>query len=726
MSAPLRPQPVSLGRKVRAQLEGLRTRVRLALFGRGAARVVGVLLLWWAVSYALDRPLRLAWGTRALLFALGLGATGWTIWRRLVQPLSRDLPDVELARALERANPSLRWRLLSAVQFAVKAALPGTSVELTEEVVREAETLASAPLEHAPAVPYEPVLKRVGLAGLGIALAVALASGFPSEAGTWCERNLRLSRTAMWPQDTYLELVQVNGRDLAEFGQEIRIPRGADVEFAVRVRAGVAPRRVYLITEGLPGADAPAPFDDLGPRVTNRFRLQVERVPNDFTFWIEGGDSKIGPFQVRAVIPPFVEAIEIEARPPAYTGRPAKTLTLESSSLSFPAGTELVVRARLSKPLREAWISERASGAEVTSRLPCTLSPVAGETQNRKVERRWVVDHTVQLTLGVLDEDYAELPQPPQFSVVAVPDKAPSSRLELSGVGLNVTRRAKIAYRITGRDDYGLSAGELRVEPGGRPERKKPKPGEKEPKPPEGGWPSDELRVIPAEPAMSGPEASAAGVLDLKDLRLEPKMSLRLWAEVRDGKPGDVQDGPSATITLRVVSEEQLLNELLRRLYEQRQLLEKLARDEDDLGRALASQDEEAYKRGVAVHHDVGRTIARSAKEIRAVITEMESNDILDGPTRGRLTTEVVVALGDLRQNELLLATNTAEILERAPEAERPALAGGAAQAARDLADAIRAIADRMGRIEELAEVVAQLKRIIRKQRALMDKSKKE
>ena len=722
MSAPLK-----LGPQVRAQLEGLRTRVRLALFGRGAARVVGVLLAWWAISYVLDRPLRLAWGTRTLVFALGLGLVGWTIWRRLIRPLSHELPDTELARALERANPSLQWRLLSAVQFALKAALPGTSLELTEEVVREAETLASGELDHAPAVPSQPVLKRVGLAGLGLALVFALSSGFPSEAETWCHRNLLLSQTAMWPQDTYLELVSVNGRAMAEVGQEIRVPRGADIELAVRVREGVAPRRVYLSAEGLPGADAPAPFDDLGPQSRQaRYRLQVERVPNDFTFWIEGGDSKIGPFQIKAVIPPFVDAIELEARPPAYTGRPAKTLTLESSSLSFPSGTELVVRARVSKPLREAWLTERATGAEVTSRLDCTLSALPGETGKRVLERRWVVDHTVQLTLSVLDEDHAELPQPPQFSVVAVPDKAPSSRLELSGVGLNVTRRAKIAYRITGRDDYGLSAGELRVEPGGRPERKEPKEGEKEPKPPEGGWPTDALQVVPAEPAMTGPEASAEGVLDLKTLRLEPKMSLRLWAEVRDGKPGDAQDGPSATITLRVVTEEQLLNELLRRLYEQRQLLEKLARDEDDLGRALASQDEEAFKRSVAVHHDVGRTLARATKEISAVITEMESNDILDGPTRGRLQTEVVAALNLLRQNELSLATSTAEAVQQAGEAERPGLAGDAAQASRDLADAIRAIADRMGRIEELAEIVAQLKRIIRKQRALMDKSKGE
>lgn len=715
MSTPLR-----LGPKVRAQLEGLRTRVRLALTGRGGARVIAVLLTWCLVSYALDRPLRLAWGTRLALWLLGVGAVGWTTWRRLVQPLSRELPDAELARALEQANPSLQWRLLSAVQFAVKAALPGTSLELTEEVVRQAETLAAGELEHAPAVPLKPVMKRVGLASLGILLVAILAGGFPSEAKTWSERNLFLSAQAMWPQDTYLELVSVNGRSLAELGDSIRVPRGADVELAVRVREGIAPRRVYLTAEGLPGADAPAPFDDLGPQSrTARFRLSVERVPNDFTFWIEGGDSKIGPFELKAVVPPFVDAIQLEARPPAYTGRPARTLTLESSSLSFPSGTELLVRARVSKPLREAWLSERASGAELTSRIECSLSAVPGETGNRIVERRWVVDHTVQLTLGVLDEDHAELPQPPQFSVIAIPDKAPNSRLELSGVGLNVTRRAKIAYRMTGRDDYGLSAGELRIEPAGRPARKK------DAKPPKEGWPEDKPSTIPAEPAMTGPEASAAGVLDLKTLRLEPKMSLRLWAEVRDGKPGEAQSGPSATITLRIVSEEQLLNELLRRLYEQRQLLEKLARDEDDLGRSLASQDTDAFGKGPAVHRDVGRSVARSAKEITLVITEMESNDILDGPTRTRLKTEVVDALGELRTNELALALSSAEAVVEASEAEQAGLAGDAAVASRDLADALREIADRMGRIEELAEIVAQLKRIIRKQRALMDKGRK-
>ncbi|MBL4844414.1 MAG: hypothetical protein JKY65_02710 [Planctomycetes bacterium] len=727
MSAPLR-----LGPNVRSQLEGLRTRVRLALLGRGAARLVGVFLVWCAISYALDRPLRLAWGTRATLWGIGALGVGWTLWWRLIRPLSRELPDAELARALERANPSLRWRLLSAVQFAVQSAVPGTSAELTAEVVRQAEHLASSELDLAPAVPLEPVLKRVGLAALGIALISALSFGFPAEAGTWCERNLLLSSQAQWPQDTYLELVSVNGRPMSEVGQTIRVPRGADLELAVRVREGVTPQRVYLIAEGLPGAEDPSPFDDRGPQAEarydpslgrtveqkSRFVLHVERVPNDFTFWIKGGDSRIGPFELKAVVPPFVDSIEIEARPPPYTGRKPRKLLLESSSLSFPVGTELVLTARATKPLREAWVTERATGAEVTTRVACELASLPGETQKRVLARRWIVERTTQLTIGVLDEDQAELSQPPQFSVVAVPDNAPGARLELSGVGLNVTKRAKIGYTITGKDDHGLSGGELRVLPGGRA---KPK---KDAKPPEGGWPDDRERGIAAEPALSGPEATARGVLELKGLRLEPKMSLRLWAAVRDGRPGEAQRGVSPTITLRIVSEEQLLNELLRRLYEQRQLLEKLARDEDELGRAQASLDPKTIPRGPAVHRDVRRAVGRCSKAVAQVVTEMESNEILDGPTRTRLRTEVIEALADLRKNELARGLATAEAADEAAEAELPALAADAAQASRDVSAAIREIADRMGRIEELAEIVAQLKRIIRRQRALMDKSR--
>lgn len=718
MSAPLRPP--TLGPRLRASLDGLAARIRFALAGRGAARLVGVLLVCCLISYALDRPLRLAWGTRLGLWLLAWTAALGVAWRRLARPLRRALPDVELARALEAAHPSLGWRVLSAVQFAGQSAPAGTSQELSAAVVGEAEALAAS-LDPTPVVPLQPVWKRLALAGLGALLLAALCWGYPSEAKTWAQRNLLLSQSARWPQDTYLQLVSLNGRSLDELAGVLAVPRGEDAELAVAVRAGLTPRRVYLEAEGLPGADAPSPFDDLGSEGgAARFRLRVERVPGDFRFWISGGDDRIGPFELRAIVPPFVEELELEAQPPAYTNRPARTFKLESASLSFPAGTVLAARVRVSKPLRRAWFDERSAGAAISTRVAAELSAPPGSSELRTLRQRWTIRETTQLTLGIEDADGAALLQPPNFSVIAIPDKPPAARLELSGVGLNVTPDATIGYRIGARDDYGLSGGRLHFDAAGRPA---PKEGAPEP---EGGWPSDEEQIREAAPALSGLEAEASGALELEGLRLVPKMSLRLWAVAQDNRPGpEPQLGNASVITLRVVSHEQLLNELLRRLFEERQLLEKLAGDEEDLARGQLSLDPQALARGPATQRDVARALSRSAKAVEQVVTELVSNKLLDAPTHARLRVEVVEALGALIRGALAEAASSAAAAAVAEGPAQASEAGEAARAARVVASEVRAIAEQLGRIEELAEIVGQLKRIIRRQRALLDRTRK-
>ncbi|HBP19692.1 MAG TPA: hypothetical protein DEA08_18115, partial [Planctomycetes bacterium] len=228
---------------------------------------------------------------------------------------------------------------------------------------------------------------------------------------------------------------------------------------------------------------------------------------------------------------------------------------------------------------------------------------------------------------------------------------------------------------------------------------------------------------------FSGKRAEAEGSQPLAELKLVPRMALTLWVEARDGDPRGKKAGSSPSLQLRVVSPEQLLNELLRRLYEERQQLERMARDEDDLARELASQGEEALRRGPATQRDVAKVVARAAEHVERVVVEMISNQILDQTNWNRLREQVVAALEGVGSEELTRALQAAEAAQVAQASEPealPQLSQDAADAARAVALRLREIVERMGRIEELAEVVAQLKRIIRKQRELLDKTRKE
>ncbi|MGE0707548.1 MAG: hypothetical protein AB7N76_10610 [Planctomycetota bacterium] len=711
---------LKLGPRALAALAALRARIRLALLGRGGARLVLVALLLGAISYGLDRPLRLDWTPRLALWLVGMALLLAELWRRVLRPGLRELPDVELARAYERTHPSLGWRLLSAVQFAAGARAVETSAALAAGVVQDAEAAAGG-LAAAAAVPAKPVAQRLGLAALGVLLAALLCGRFPDEARTWALRNLLLSPSVRWPQDTYLELLSFNGKTPLELRDRYAVARGADVELVVGVRQGEVPRRVYLLTDGLPGGDQPAAFDDLGQ---GKFRILVQRVANDFSFEVEGNDEHLGPYAVTAVVPPFVQEVRLAVEPPAYTKKPQRELALDSGNLSFPVGTKLTLTATVSKNLTGGWLVAQDAASKEPRRLAGELLGSAQEGTKR-FQVSWTLEDSGQYELGVLDHEGAGLEAPPRFGVVAIPDQSPSARLELEGVGLNVTAEAVFSFKAGAEDDYGLGEGALHVRPSGRPPAPTPpapKPGE--PPKPVPARPADEVVIRPL-PGLAK-DGKEQGSFDLTPLKLEPKMAVTVWVEVRDENPRGKQAGSSPSVALRVVSPEQLLNELLRRLYEERQQLERMAGDEEGLARELASLGPEALKRGPATQRDVTRVVARAGERVERVVVEMISNKLLDQATWSRLREQVVKGLDDLTRAELAAALGAAEAAAQAEAGALGPLAEAAAETSRAVAVRLRAIVELMGRIEELAEVVSQLKRIIRKQRDLMDETRKQ
>ncbi|MEZ6188329.1 MAG: hypothetical protein R3F62_25425, partial [Planctomycetota bacterium] len=198
---------MSLPSAIRAGLDQLRRKLRTALLVRGLARTVLVGVAILLVDFALDRTLRLSWEARAVALLLILTALAIVLWSRLLRPLRVPLGDVELAKLVEGVTPSLQWRLLSAVQFADPGWVPGehTSRELAEQVVRDAGELAPGVAFGKP-VPTGPMLKRALLGVAVLAAGLALVGKFPHTAGVWAQRNLLLSDTAKWPQDTFLAL----------------------------------------------------------------------------------------------------------------------------------------------------------------------------------------------------------------------------------------------------------------------------------------------------------------------------------------------------------------------------------------------------------------------------------------------------------------------------------------------------------------------------------------
>ena len=681
-------------------LAALRRRARTSLGLQGGATLAVLVVTLCLISFGLDRILRLSWEARATGLVTILTALGWVIYSRLFRPLQTPLADVELARLVEREHPQLEWKLLSAVQFADPAWSPGpeTSRELAGLVVADAEQLAREVAFEAP-VPGAP-MARSALRGAAVLAAGALLLGsFPGPAHTWFERNVLLSTTAQWPQDTLLTIESPTLTDGV-----LRLARGEDLTFAVRAE-GVIPSRVYLDTTSAEGGRERLVFDALGD---GTFRTTLEQVSESFTFSIWGGDAELGPFEAEVVRRPWITGLTFKATPPAYTGQDPAEFGVEAGAVSLPVDSRVAVEIQVSKPLVRAWLEERRAGEDVARiHTGVLVADAKGFSAELTLDRAGPSVFQVQ----VEGRDGYGFGQATRFNLIAQSDASPQLELRLLGVGLNVTAKAKVRFEVDASDDYGLTAGTLHFRGAG---------GDEEAGELLGGLPFDEV-------LQGKPQATPVGVLDLGSLELEPKMALTLWAEATDADPRGPNTGASPSHQLRIVTPEQLLNELLRRLHEQRLELERMISEEEKLAQGLSGSDETTLERAARTHADVSRAVVRAADVVAGVVDELVSNDLLEKNVWDRLRDQVVAELRRVAAGPLEEARGLAEAAQHEPEGEsRGTAMRQAGSASLRVISELRAIVARMGDIEDMAELVAMLKKIIEQQRGLMDETKRK
>jgi hypothetical protein len=680
-------------------LAALRRRARASLGLQGGATLAVLLISLCLLSFGLDRTLRLSWEVRATALVAILTALGWVLWGRLLLPLRADLGDAELARLVEREHPQLEWRLLSAVQFADPAWEPGphTSLELANLVVADAERLA-AEVEFGAPVPSAPMVRSATRGGAVTLAAALLLATFPGPAATWFERNVLLSTTAEWPKDTLLEL---QGPPLADGA--VRLARGEDLTFVVLAR-GVIPSRVYLDTvSAVDGSRERLVLDALGD---GRFRTTLEQVSESFEFTLWGGDDELGPFQAQVIRRPWITDLAFAATPPAYTGQAPRAFGVEAGALTLPQDTAVEVRVGVSKPLVKAWLEELRPGEGGVARIHTGVLVPDGEGFTASL----TLDQAGAGVFRVLveDGDGYGFEQPTRFNLIAQSDAAPELKLRLLGVGLNVTPKAKIRFAVDARDDYQLTSGALQYKGAG------------------GDAEAEVVGGLPLDEILAGKVTAApSGVLDLASLELKPKMSLTLWAEATDSDPRGPNTGASPSHQVRIVTAEQLLNELLRRLHEQRLELERMISEEEKLAQGLSGRDETTLERAARTHADVSRTVTRAADVVDGVVEELTSNDLLERNVWDRLRDDVAAELRRVAADPLQEARDLADGASQAQGADREQLMLNAGSASLRVVSELRAIVVRMGDIEDMAELVAMLKKIIEQQRGLMDKNKR-
>jgi hypothetical protein len=364
-----------------------------------------------------------------------------TVVRRLVRPLSLELPDEELALAIEARSPALRDRLISALQF---------SEQLRDPENEESPELIGAVLDEAAGLAREGMLATsttsrrawpFAAAGAGLLL-VVLGVGFssPNLASIWLQRALL--GDVPWPRATTLRVL-----DLAT-DQPIVVTRGDDLTVVVEA-IGKVPEDVrihYRQTEGGRAEDTRRMYRL--PETENRFQYEFREIPRSFSFSVTGGDDddEEPVFTVRALVPPSVESISARCVFPPYTGRAEEVIPV--GDFEVPVGTRVNLSISTNMPVRRAHLTRE--GADPTPLTPRTI---------RRYETTFEVGQSYRYAIELEGlEGQRNRVDRDTYRITAVPDRRPEVRVLTPSARELFAPGALLPLKVLATDNYGLAS----------------------------------------------------------------------------------------------------------------------------------------------------------------------------------------------------------------------------------------------------------------------------
>ncbi len=705
----------ALPQSITDRLADLRRRVRTWIVIDGVSRLLAAAVGWVFVSLLVDYLFHMDLPQRVIMLLILLAALGYIAYRRLLRPLGQRLSADDLAMQVERRYPQLGDGLISALQLSrMNPEATGASPELVNAAIDRGASLAE-PLDFSAVLNRKLRTRNVNIAASAVLAFVLAWVGLGGTMPLWAQRNLLLSAAAEWPQNTHLKIVHDKFADGV-----LTLARGDDLNLRVEAE-GETPKVVYLDHKPTKGRRRTDQMIKVGDSL---FRYELTNVLEPFRFRVRGGDAVTPWHQVKLIDRPTVETLKLYVTPPDYTGRPRRLLPPGEGAYRALEGSTLEVTGVATKDLDRAVLmlgNDRVGDFAIAPDNPrafrYTLAPAALASGSYGV--------------NLLDSDDYWTRRPIRFNVKVAPDEAPSVRAKLVGIGDLITANAVAPITVRVTDDFSIEAVRLtytvaQLEAGESTE----------PKTIAIAQVADQLGSSEIDEFTYRLEIGELGV------PVDAHVSFKIEAVDNDAVDGP-NTGASAVFSAKVVTEQELRNELLRREQEQRVEFERLLKDQQTLevdARAMLAEVGAAEKLTPDQFARLGAIEKRQrlvagrcegiARQFEQILMEIVNNRLEDagGPTQRRLQQRIIGPLLDIANVDVRAASDAFDAARKASlEAERrPQLMGEAVEHQQAILAQMRLILRNMVKLEGYQEAVNLLREIIKSQKDVNQQTIKE
>lgn len=681
---------------VRSRLGGLRRQLSTWIFVHGLGRWLMIILGVFAVDMLLDRVFKMDYAQRLIMLVVMAVIAAVFLFIKLLRPLSHTIDDESLLMEVEKKNEESAQSIISSYQLAQDEQLKekGISSDLTEATIQQGLTKAKK-VNFGSALDSSKAGKNWGLLILGSILMAILGVGVwmgtqilnsyqESEAaskiaaskiaaesdsvteekaiadtplnsateflGVWFNRNILLG-DAQWPQGTYLEIVGAKDGKLV-------VARGSDHTQLVNIleRSTYQDVDVSIEIDGSNGKTVHE-MKSTGSLDGREHRFVFHNVSSELRFRAVGGDGETDWVTMDLVEPPAVEQLDLQATLPGYTG--ISTFPLQGAGPhKLLAASQVEIRVGTNKPLKQCsltfddgLLAMKPANEEGTS-FTTTLG----------------LDHPLRggkYDFELVDQRDLKNIRPASFTITIKEDKRPKVRAGLAGISGKVVPRASIPTNFSAVDDFGLSRIVFDCV-----------------------WKEAETneensRKIPIFGGGSKVTLKKEGqeVLELETLKLETGTSFRFSVAATDSQPETPGITKSRDFLVRVVTEEELRSDLLRREIEQRKAFQQaydsqLALIAELRATEAMSQEDMATEKFEAIRTKniltiyrgqklIGTNIATIANRFDNFVLEVKNNRLDEetekiDPERtltNRFANQIAAPIRDLDEQGISLAT---------------------------------------------------------------------
>ena len=689
-AAPTQP---AAGQQSERALVDLRTRLRRVAIGEVLVAGLGLVLVAILAEGLADFVLRLPAWLRALILIAGIVALFVGIRRRLL-PALRLRPKLStLALRVERSQlgreRKLPGVLASGVELSHQEAETGEPASI-EWLRRAAAEQADATAQDAPltSLVHTGTLKH-NLAGLLLSMLVIGAIAFlsPSVAKTGLTRALMPWSDASWPKRT--ELVDATALEPHALGSALPVraivtrtnravgQTPVDVVYRIVTGSSATPERTEPLTgqETFEMSSAGQPGEAYERLLEPAVNLAQTEDEAWLEYWLRTPDDRTETVRIRLVEPPRVVSMTASVEPPKYAPKTENASWVagqidlgqgqDERAVLGPvlAGSKIAITAALNK-------SARFEGEVLTSDAPSDDFTIDDDGRTRTIE--WTATGRGIVKLQLVDELGIQSVDDAIVRIETITDREPSVTVTVPERDEAVLATAVVDLVGEARDDVGLDWLALRAQPARVPESARDSTGAL---PETDGEPIELVRIETSEL-----RSEAAATFDLDTLNLAVGDEVQITAVAMDvfALPGVDEtslthgETVSSVRRLRIISQNELVDQILAELGGVRRSAVRLAEQQDE----LIDQVRQSRTTGTPPMHSMARDQASLTDALDRIDSTV--SQLRERTERNGLSDDTLDDLLARAEQSLARAGNeseqAAEQLSKAAEEERPEL----------------------------------------------------